>query len=93
LYVRDLYTPSRAWPQEKEGDRLALKVLSPGEKQIASLFSQMYLSGQSASTARVYAFVEGFPDQSFYRPHIEKYLPSICSRRPSGTFSEIVCML
>ncbi len=61
-------------PQEKEPDakRLELKVLSSGEKQIVSLFSHMYLSGQSE-----FFVVIDEPELSLSVPWQERFLPDI----------------
>jgi predicted ATPase len=55
-----------------EDGRLELKVLSSGEKQIVSLFSHMYLSGQSE-----FFVVIDEPELSLSVPWQERFLPDI----------------
>jgi predicted ATPase len=56
----------------EESQRLELKVLSSGEKQIISLFSHMYLSGQSE-----FFVVIDEPELSLSVPWQERFLPDI----------------
>lgn len=55
-----------------ESNRLQLKVLSSGEKQIVSLFSHMYLSGQ-----KDFFVVIDEPELSLSVPWQERFLPDI----------------
>jgi predicted ATPase len=58
---------------EKEGtERLPLKALSSGEKQIVSLFSHMYLSGE-----RKFFVVIDEPELSLSVPWQQRFLPDI----------------
>lgn len=55
-----------------DSNRLELKVLSSGEKQIVSLFSQMYLSGQNS-----FFVVIDEPELSLSVPWQQRFLPDI----------------
>lgn len=55
-----------------ESSRLKLKVLSSGEKQIVSLFSHMYLSGE-----KIFFVVIDEPELSLSVPWQERFLPDI----------------
>jgi predicted ATPase len=55
-----------------KSDRLELKVLSSGEKQIVSLFSHMYLSGQNS-----FFVVIDEPELSLSVPWQQRFLPDI----------------
>jgi predicted ATPase len=69
IYVRGTDADSG----ETEGSRrLELKVLSSGEKQIVSLFSHMYLSGQSE-----FFVVIDEPELSLSVPWQQRFLPDI----------------
>jgi predicted ATPase len=69
IYVSGTDTDSG---ETKESKRLELKVLSSGEKQIVSLFSHMYLSGQSE-----FFVVIDEPELSLSVPWQERFLPDI----------------
>jgi predicted ATPase len=69
IYVRGTDTDSG---ETDESKRLELKVLSSGEKQIVSLFSHMYLSGQSE-----FFVVIDEPELSLSVPWQERFLPDI----------------
>ena len=56
----------------ESNDRLELKVLSSGEKQIVSLFSHIYLSGQSQ-----FFVVIDEPELSLSVPWQQRFLPDI----------------
>ena len=57
---------------EEKSNRLELKVLSSGEKQIVSLFSHMYLSGQDK-----FFVVIDEPELSLSVPWQQRFLPDI----------------
>ena len=69
IYVRGDDTDSG---ETEESKRLELKVLSSGEKQIVSLFSHMYLSGQSE-----FFVVIDEPELSLSVPWQQRFLPDI----------------
>src|SRR6185437_12054574 len=54
------------------GERLELKMLSSGEKQIVSLFSHMYLSGE-----REFFVIIDEPELSLSVPWQQRFLPDI----------------
>jgi predicted ATPase len=68
IYVRETDTES----EKDTSNRLELKVLSSGEKQIVSLFSHMYLSGQSE-----FFVVIDEPELSLSVPWQQRFLPDI----------------
>jgi len=68
IYVRLDNGPEKA----KERETLPLKTLSSGEKQIVSLFSHMYLSGESA-----FFVVIDEPELSLSVPWQQRFLPDI----------------
>jgi hypothetical protein len=70
IFVRG--ADSETVADDKESERLELKVLSSGEKQIVSLFSHMYLSGQSE-----FFVVIDEPELSLSVPWQERFLPDI----------------
>jgi len=77
IYIRETDEKAEA---EK---RLELKVLSSGEKQIVSLFSQMYLSGQSE-----FFVVIDEPELSLSVPWQQRFLPDIIkTNRCTGLIS------
>jgi ABC-type cobalamin/Fe3+-siderophores transport system ATPase subunit len=57
---------------KKEGERLELKALSSGEKQIVSLFSHIYLSGEK----RVFVVIDE-PELSLSVPWQQRFLPDV----------------
>lgn len=57
---------------DPESDQLELKMLSSGEKQIVSLFSHIYLSGQ-----RAYFVIIDEPELSLSVPWQQRFLPDI----------------
>lgn len=69
IFVRGIDKESDPLSDE---DRLELKVLSSGEKQIVSLFSHMYLSGQSE-----FFVVIDEPELSLSVPWQQRFLPDI----------------
>jgi predicted ATPase len=69
IYVRDIDSDGSG---SQEGRKLELKVLSSGEKQIVSLFSHMYLSGQSE-----FFVVIDEPELSLSVPWQQRFLPDI----------------
>ena len=69
MYVRDL----AASPDGKSTiERLELKMLSSGEKQIVSLFSHLYLSGENQ-----YFVIIDEPELSLSVPWQQRFLPDI----------------
>jgi hypothetical protein len=71
IYVRETGADR---PTTQEGKRLELKVLSSGEKQIVSLFSHMYLSGQ----AEFFVVIDE-PELSLSVPWQQRFLPDIAN--------------
>jgi len=69
IYIRGTDSDSE---KTDEARRLELKVLSSGEKQIVSLFSPMYLSGQSE-----FFVVIDEPELSLSVPWQQRFLPDI----------------
>jgi energy-coupling factor transporter ATP-binding protein EcfA2 len=66
-----------------DSNRLELKVLSSGEKQIVSLFSHMYLSGQNS-----FFVVIDEPELSLSVPWQQRFLPDIMkTERCTGLFA------
>lgn len=71
----EMYVKGAGDEQEREtstGQRLELKVLSSGEKQIVSLFSHMCLSGES----RIFVVIDE-PELSLSVPWQQRFLPDI----------------
>ena len=70
----EIYVSLDEGPEEKarEREKLPLKTLSSGEKQIVSLFSHMYLSGESA-----FFVVIDEPELSLSVPWQQRFLPDI----------------
>jgi predicted ATPase len=70
IFIRE--TDHDSIKTEPDSNRLELKVLSSGEKQIVSLFSHMYLSGQSE-----FFVVIDEPELSLSVPWQQRFLPDI----------------
>ena len=69
----EIYVRQAALESDKETEsRLELKVLSSGEKQIVSLFSHIYLSGEHS-----FFVVIDEPELSLSVPWQERFLPDI----------------
>ena len=69
IYIRQLDSETQGG---QEDENLELKVLSSGEKQIVSLFSHMYLSGESE-----FFVVIDEPELSLSVPWQQRFLPDI----------------
>jgi energy-coupling factor transporter ATP-binding protein EcfA2 len=69
IYVSQTLVPKSA---DDAGEKLELKVLSSGEKQIVSLFSHLYLSGE-----REFFVVIDEPELSLSVPWQQRFLPDI----------------
>jgi predicted ATPase len=71
VFIREL----AANPEERSAsDQLELKMLSSGEKQIVSLFSHIYLSGEDS-----YFVIIDEPELSLSVPWQQRFLPDIIS--------------
>ena len=69
LYVKQDDSPSK---EKGEEEQLQLRMLSSGEKQIVSLFSHIYLSGD-----KNYFVIIDEPELSLSVPWQERFLPDI----------------
>ncbi|HEY1946757.1 MAG TPA: AAA family ATPase [Bryobacteraceae bacterium] len=72
VYIRQLATDSTIRPGVETHEKVELKMLSSGEKQIVSLFSHIYLSGQP----NVFVVIDE-PELSLSVPWQQRFLPDI----------------
>jgi predicted ATPase len=72
VYIKQLDSDSSIQSQSEPSEKVALRMLSSGEKQIVSLFSHMYLSGESK-----FFVVIDEPELSLSVPWQQRFLPDI----------------